>query len=246
MLTMSEGVSFGPLPTSDRNDELEEQSLRALLNAFPTDRFRVRSEPGKDRGADRYLEVKVSGCDTNCRSQLQMKSTGSPSVTLDGSVSLSVQVSNLNYLLNGPSPLYVLWVALDDRLLYAWAHDERRRLDLECPGWMEQDSVTIRFRRDIDPAALDEIHGRILREAQLDRRIQETLARSTESERVTVRIDRTTLQSTDPRAVRQSLMTSGMTIVASRTRPSVGCSGRSSVSSYRKSRASRAGSPPLV
>ena len=67
---MSEGVSFGPLPTSDRNDELEEQSFRALLNAFPTDRFRVRSEPGKDRGADRYLEVKVSGCDTNCRSQL--------------------------------------------------------------------------------------------------------------------------------------------------------------------------------
>ena len=62
---------------------------------------------------------------------------------------------------------------------------------------MEQDSITIRFRRDIDPAALDEIHGRILREAQLDRRIQETLARSTESERVTVRIDRTTLQSTD-------------------------------------------------
>ena len=107
-------VNHGPLPKSDRNDELEELSLQAFTNAFPVDQFRVRGEPGKDRGVDRYLEIKATGHDTNFRSQVQLKSMEKASPNADGSVSKSIETSNFNYMLNGPPgilPAYPLRVA---------------------------------------------------------------------------------------------------------------------------------------
>lgn len=211
---MSENQQLGQLPASDRADELEELSDRALRNAFPIDRFRVRTEPGKDRGADRYVEAKLSGHDTNCRAQLQLKGTDTGRANADGSISLSVDVSNLNYLLNGPSPLYVLWIAPLDELRYVWARDERHRLDHDSPNWMSQGTVVLRFQRRIDPTALDAIHDRILREAQLDRRVHEILIRVGSSERVVLGVDPTTLECTDPHEIYERIASVGMALVS--------------------------------
>jgi hypothetical protein len=211
---MADHPHLGPLPLSDRADELEELSDRALRNAFPTDRFRIRNEPGKDRGADRYIEVKQSGFDTNCRAQLQVKATGSPRTTADGSISLSVEVSNLNYLLNGPSPLYILWVEPTGELRYAWARDEQRRLDADNANWMLQETVVLQFRRLVDAPALEEIHARVLREAQFDRRIHEIVIRVASSESVVISIDSATLECTDPAEMYQRIISGGMGLVS--------------------------------
>jgi len=205
---------LGQLPESDRNDELEELSVQALTGAFPVDRFRIRVEPGKDRGADRYLEIKVSGNDTNCRSQIQLKSKEAATPNADGSESKSIDVSNLNYMLNGPCPMYVLFIASTGKLSYAWARDEAARLDGDTPGWMSAGTVTIRFIEPLDAAALEEIHTRILSEARLTRSVQAriTAASRSESPRFQIEPDRTI---TDAITAKTRILEAGATIVAS-------------------------------
>lgn len=103
--------NMGPLPKGDRSDDLQQESLTAFRVAMPSERFLFRDERTDDKGVDGSLELKVPAGFTNVRSQVQLKSTDAADLNVDGSLSLSVAVSNLNYLLNGPSPLYVVWIA---------------------------------------------------------------------------------------------------------------------------------------
>ncbi len=92
---------LGPLPQSDRQSELQELSIRAFQQALPVDRFVLRDERTRDAGVDASLELLIGGRYTNLRSQVQLKGTDSARTNTDGSVSLPVATSNLNYLLNG-------------------------------------------------------------------------------------------------------------------------------------------------
>ena len=206
---------LGQLPESDRADELEELSLRALQNALPVERFRLRSEPGKDRGVDQYLEAKLDGRDTNCRSQLQLKGQDSAKENQDGSISRSVAVANLNYLCFGPSPIYVLYVAPTQQLRFVWAGEEVQRLDRDSPDWRNQKTVTLRFSRVLEDEAIGEVHSRMLREARFKREVHEIIARSTLAESVSIQINADTLKVSDPNRARQILLDGGMTIAAS-------------------------------
>jgi hypothetical protein len=218
---------MGPLPLGDRNDTQEQLSLKALRNRLPQDKFLVRDERIDDKGVDVVLEAKLevrmptkAGGEelmhsfTNCRAQAQLKSIDDPEPNQDGSVSCSIDTSNLNYLLNGQCPIYFLWLASADEIRYAWAKDEWRRLDAEKPDWMSQGAFTIRFQNVLDGAAVDSIHERIIREAQFSRRISETVARSATSEQVVVGINPQSLETSDPVRIRDLLMSSGMTFVA--------------------------------
>jgi hypothetical protein len=207
---------LGPLPESDEQDSLEQSSIKALDSLLPVDRFLFRGERTSDKGVDGALEVKVEGRYTNCRAQVQLKSTadGPDSINKDGSYSLSIPTSNLNYLLNGTSPLYVLWLARFKELRFAWARAEWDRLSAKNPNWMSQKSFTIRFVTRLTLNALDEIHERILRDALFQRGIHESLARSAPAEHITLRIDARRLESTDPGEQYEFILQSGIATVA--------------------------------
>jgi hypothetical protein len=218
---------LGPLPEGDRQDTIQQLSIKALRNALPEERFLFRDERTDDKGVDGTLEARievktggadgretVKSCFTNCRAQVQLKGTDKGKQNQDGSVSYTIDTSNLNYLLNGPSPIYILWIATTGEIRYAWARDEWHRLDLEAPEWKEQDTFTVRFRHTLNAQAIEAIHKHILEEARLARRINESLARSALSERVVVSIDPKTLKSTDPQQIYKWLTESGMTIVS--------------------------------
>ena len=210
----SDSSNSGPYPQSDRNDELEDLSFRAFQNILPVQRFVFRDERGKDKGVDASLELKIDSGFTNLRGQVQLKGTGSEEVNADGSVSVQVKTRNLIYLINGPSPIYVLYVAPRNELRFLWAREEYNRLNQENPDWRQQETITLRFQHILTPDALDQIHDQIRREAQLYRRINDILGRASNSERVVTAIDPTTLANTDPNEVYQLLLTSGATIVA--------------------------------
>lgn len=207
-------AGMGPLPEADRNAELQRRSVAALMAALPADKFVFRDERVEDAGVDGSLELLIDSRYTNLRSQVQLKSTASAEENQDGSISLQVKASNLNYLINGQSPIYILYIASLNDLKFAWARDERRRLDQMNPGWVEQETVTIRFSRRITPESLDEIHERVRQEGQLNRRIQDILGRASTTEHVTTSINPQTLENTDPEEVYQLLLTSGATIVS--------------------------------
>jgi hypothetical protein len=219
---------LGPLPLGDRQDKLQQLSLNALRNCLPEDKFLFRDERVDDKGVDGALEAKVEvrvpkkgGGEevmkgfTNCRAQAQLKSTDKTKQNHDGSISYAIETSNLNYLLNGPSPIYFLWVAATDEVRYAWARDEWRRLDGETPEWKKQGEFTVRFRDVLDAKGVDSIHERVVKEARFARRINEILARSSLSEKVVVSIDPTSLKNTDPLQLHQWLTSSGMTLISS-------------------------------
>ena len=221
-------TEMGPLPLGDRQDTQQQLSLKALRNRMPEEKFLVRDERIDDKGVDFALEAKIevrvpnqAGGEvvmhrfTNCRAQGQLKSIDDPEPNKNGSVSYSIDTKNLNYLLNGQSPLYFLWLAPTDEIRYAWAKDEWRRLDAEKPDWMSQDTFTIRFNSVLDAAAVDAIHERIVKEARFARRINEILSRASLSEGVVVRIDPKTLENTDPLKLYEWITSSGMTLVSS-------------------------------
>jgi hypothetical protein len=205
---------LGPLPIADRNAELQRRSIRAFNSILPTDRFLYRDERADDAGVDGSLELLIDGHYTNLRSQVQLKGTDSSEVNNDGTISITVTAANLNYLLNGASPIYILYVEPRNELRFAWARDERRRLDSINPHWPLQNTVTIRFEHVLTPQDLEHIRERIRQEAQLQRRIHEVLARSSIGEQVITSIDTTTLSNSDPDELYQLLLASGLTIVS--------------------------------
>lgn len=207
--------SLGPLPKTDRNAKLEELSFRAFQNVLPVDKFVFRDERSKDKGVDGSIELLIDSGHTNLRAQVQLKGTDSDKVNADGSVPVKVDVSNLNYLLNGLSPLYVLYVVPRDELRFLWAREEVNRLNQMNPGWERQDTVTLHFKHLLTKDSLADIHEQIRKEAQLQRRVHDILGRASSSERVVTSIDPATLENTDPDQAFELLMTSGTTIVAS-------------------------------
>lgn len=212
---LAPSASLGPLPTADRNSELQRQSLGALRALLPTDKFVFRDERIDDAGVDGSFELLIDSAYTDLRSQVQIKSTESTPSNRDGTISISINVSNLNYLLNGPSPLYLLYVVPDNEFRFAWASDERKRLDRTNSNWIDQKTVTLRFMNVLSKESFERIHQRIRREAQFRRQVIDMLDTAGSLENVSVRIATDTLKITDAAEAKRVLQKSGIAIVSS-------------------------------
>lgn len=208
-------TDLGPLPKVPRTDELERLSFTALDLVLPKDRFLLRSEE-KDKGVDLSIELLVDSQATNLRSQIQLKSTDTTETNRDGSVSYSIDASNLNYLLyGGNAALYVLFIAPRNELRFAWASEERRRPDQEKPEWMQQQTITMRFDNLLSPEATEQTYKRVLQEARFHRKINDDLSRASLDEQVTININPETLETINAADAKVDVLTSGITMVAS-------------------------------
>lgn len=212
----TEGIpDLGPLPQSDDNAELQRTSIK-VLNSLLQDQDAIlfRDERTEDYGVDGAFELKIGGRMTNFRAQVQLKGTASVEGNQDGSISLCVRTANLNYLLNGTSPIYVLFDAKKKEFWYVWAQDESRRLEAANSTWKEQREVTLRFNHRLAAHALDMIVERVMREGRMHRQIHDSLARATTNEPIVISIDTASLETTDPSQAQHLLLASGPAIVA--------------------------------
>lgn len=175
---MTDADRLGPLPIADKNAALQRRSLAALRTRLPGDQFVVRDEP-EDYGVDLSIEVLSAGSATNCRAQVQLKARSGLSANTDGSFSVPIEVSNINYLLNGPCPVYILYRPESDELFFAFALDEQRRHRAQNPSWMAGETVTIRFATRLVPNTFASFSDRILAEAQRHRQLRDAVATAT-------------------------------------------------------------------
>lgn len=204
-----------PLPKADRNSELQQLSINAFNSALPVDKFVFREESRPDAGVDGSLELKINSRYTHLRAHVQLKSTDSSDTNADGSISVGdITVANLCYLLNGQSPIYVLFVVPLNELRFVWARDERKRLDEVNSDWMQQKHITIRFQHIINSETLEQIHSRIQKEARLQGKLFDTLSRASNAESIAISIDTETLNFTDPDKAKQILLSSGTLIIS--------------------------------
>jgi len=203
------GILQGPLPQTCNQHELEENSMRAIMNMFPTNRFVIREITGRDAGTDRLIEAKAEMAYTNCCAFAQIKSTEKFAPNSDGSISVEIAVSNIVYMRNGTCPIYILWVAETNELRYVWVKDILNSYDY---GWQKQQTLTIRFEKKINSQALDEIHQRIIRESILARDIRENISRFAQPSPLFA-IDQETLKIGTPDEAKSVLLKTGMEIV---------------------------------
>ncbi len=88
------------LPKSSSNEELEILSNDKLKPIFNQNGFIVRDEIYKDKGIDYIIELKEKDYYLNFRFNVQLKATDSIKKNVNGTYSLSIDTSNINYLLN--------------------------------------------------------------------------------------------------------------------------------------------------
>jgi hypothetical protein len=201
-------------PEADESYVLQTESFKDLGNALPSDGFVLRPEHPPDAGVDKWIELLIRGRFIGMRANIQVKGKRDLKANSDGSVSYLADVSNILYLLNGLSPLYVLYIARTKELRYAWVRDEVRRIEKENPAWKQQDRVTLRFTKRLDESGAQNIHDRIRREARLDREIHDVLSRADVTEK-TLHVNLEESKVTDPDKIRDLLLEGGLTLVSS-------------------------------
>lgn len=213
---------LGQLPQASHTHDLQTLSFKAFENIMPEDMFIIRRVQEYDYGVDLQIEAKVDRSVTNFTARVQVKSTDSTKKNVDGSISVEVDVSNLNYLLNSPlgMGIYVLYLAQTQELKYEWVLNEYKRFEKENPNWKNQQNVNLRLAKKLDSTAVSKIHQEIIDIHLFHRDYLELLAQKeirvaigrTDIPRVI--IDTQTLSVTDATESLKQIINNGINLVA--------------------------------
>lgn len=153
-------MSLDDFPTRDDNSELSTRAETSFENAIAAvGLFVVQQRDRKDYGTDFQIEAEKLGGMTNFRVHAQLKGTDAEA-NKDGSISVSVKRTNLNYMLSQPHSIYVCYHAPTHRLLVRSADDVYRDAEHQGAEWRSQKSLTIRFRDPFDAAYQGSLHAR--------------------------------------------------------------------------------------
>ena len=121
--------SLDDLPKRDENRRIQEQSEAAFRSAISEcGEFVVQSEDKHDYGTDVLIEAGDTEVMTNVRIHVQLKGTGCET-NADGSVSVSIDRTNLNYLLMQPYSIFVCYHTPSQQLLIRSVDDVFREYE---------------------------------------------------------------------------------------------------------------------
>lgn len=137
------------LPKRDQNhvyDTMAKTAFEAFISSSGV--VLKQSSDTSDYGSDYQLEVMHDGMATNVRIQVQLKGTAAD-LNADGSVSISVKRSNLNYLLMSPGSLYVCLHIPTNTLKVTSAQSVLAQYQNMDESWQSQKSVTVNFSEDL-------------------------------------------------------------------------------------------------
>ncbi|MGY4346067.1 hypothetical protein ACVWXM_002534 [Bradyrhizobium sp. GM7.3] len=171
---------FDDFPRRDRNHEIEEEAIVAFQRRLSESRvFILQGADRKDYGTDCQIEVVDDDRATNVRVPVQLKGT-ERALNADGSLSVEVRRTNLNYLLMHEYSLYLCYHVPTGSLRICPVDSVLRQYEHGGKTWTEQQSLTISFideltvPRLVQLAALAQSGARSSR----DRRIEQSSASS--------------------------------------------------------------------
>ena len=136
---------FDDLPKRDRNRAIEEKAEAAFQKLISqSEDFILQGADRKDYGTDCQIEVVQQDQPTNVRVYVQLKGTESALKT-DGSVSIEIRRTNLNYLLAQPYSFYVCYHVPSESLRVSFVENVLRQYEHDGESWTEQQTLTINF-----------------------------------------------------------------------------------------------------
>lgn len=129
------------LPKRDANSAIE-RAAQAAFEKFVSESSDVFQQiDRKDFGTDYQLEVAHGGAATNVRLHVQLKGTAK-AANKDGSVSVEIDRTNLNYLMQNAYSFFVCYHVPTNSLFYTSADSVVRRSLVECTLQASQNSRT--------------------------------------------------------------------------------------------------------
>ena len=150
------------LPKRHPNHDIETAAESALFTAIEEFGLFVNQKADRnDYGTDVQIEARQGESMTNIRVHVQLKGTDSEPLA-NGSVSVVVARTNLNYLLAQADSIYVCWHRPTRRLLARYAGDVYREYEHSHESWTAQDSLTINFRKVFDKGFQNLLHERVI------------------------------------------------------------------------------------
>eukprot|EP00388_Colpodella_angusta_P000643 GDKJ01002255.1.p1 GENE.GDKJ01002255.1~~GDKJ01002255.1.p1 ORF type:complete len:688 (-),score=67.67 GDKJ01002255.1:143-2206(-) len=162
------------LPWASSNETLEIISNNYFRPLFKPDFFLIRPEAERDKGIDHHIEIKKGNKYLNFRFVIQLKATDSKDFNKDGSISLQLDTSNINYLLNNPMPaFYVLFFKETNTFYYESINDFAKSLYKKDTNWNSQRSHVLRFSKPFNESVIDEIFQLTLKKGKFQRTINE-------------------------------------------------------------------------
>lgn len=152
------------LPKVNPNEDLETISNNFFRPLFAIEKFEIRSETARDKGIDFHIELKKEQPDgaavyTNFRFAVQLKATESIEANTNGSFSIQIYSSNINYLLNNGMPaFYVFYHAPTKSFYYENVNSFFAELQKKDVEWNKQEKHSLRFSKLLDAAAIAAIY----------------------------------------------------------------------------------------
>ena len=169
---------FDDLPRHDRNRELEEKAVTAFQKIVSDSGvFILQGADRKDYGIDCQLEVIHQERATNVRLHVQLKGT-ERELNADGSVSVQVMRTNLNYLLLNDCSFYACYHVPTGSLRICSADSVLRQYEHSGKNWADQQSLTIAFAEELTVERLKRL-AQLARSGAMssrDRRIEQSRA----------------------------------------------------------------------
>jgi tetratricopeptide (TPR) repeat protein len=166
---------FDELPRRDRNHEIEDKAIAAFQKRLTeSGAFILQASDRKDYGTDCQIEVMADGFATNVRVHVQLKGTES-ALNADGSLSVEVHRTNLNYLLMQPYSVYVAYHAPTGSLRIRTTESVARQYEHSGTNWTDQRSLTVSFVEELTVERLGRLADLACAEAKSarDRRVDQ-------------------------------------------------------------------------
>ncbi|MBB3799405.1 tetratricopeptide (TPR) repeat protein [Xanthomonas arboricola] len=140
--------------------------------------FVLQASDRKDYGADCQIEVIDRERATNIRIHVQLKGT-EKAANADGSISIAVRRSNLNYLLMQPHSFFACYHGPSDTVLFCSADAVIRKYEHDGQNWSQQQSVTVTFTEALTDARLKSLAAlaRSSAASLRDRRVAQAMTR---------------------------------------------------------------------
>ena len=136
------------LPKRSKSHKTEIRAEDAFQRCLAdSDDFFVQISDRKDYGTDYQIEVDDQDQATNVRVHVQLKGT-EKALNSDGSISVEVHRTNLNYLLMYPYSFYVCYHSPSESLWICFAENVLRQYEHRDKIWSDQTTLTVKF---LDP-----------------------------------------------------------------------------------------------
>lgn len=156
---------MGNLPQISNSKKQEERSLVRFKSLFSENKFFIRDERKDDYGVDLRVELIFNQCNvTNITVDIQLKSIFDAEYDDKmGFCYSKISVCNLNYLLNSPYSMYVVYLEGKDIFLWDYCvninkYCEQRSISIRTTN---QKTISYNFKRILDSESIDEIHNEI-------------------------------------------------------------------------------------